>query len=192
MPDDNSCLKYLSELKWKNGHQCKRCGHVKYCSGLKEYDRQCTRCGYIESATAGTIFHKVKFSIRKAFWIVYFVSTNKKGISSTELSRKLQLRQKTCWLFKEKVMRAMASSVGHLLEGEVEIYDFVIGQQEEGVRGRKNKNKKLVILAVEKSGKGVNRIYAKSIEKLDKKTVKFFIKEHISQQAQIRTDAFST
>ena len=38
--------------------------------------------------------------------IIYLVSTNKKGISSCELSRKLQLRQKTCWLFKQKLMKA--------------------------------------------------------------------------------------
>jgi hypothetical protein len=44
--------------------------------------------------TAGTLFHKVKFPLLKAFYIVYFVATSKKGISSTELSRKLSLRQK--------------------------------------------------------------------------------------------------
>ena len=38
---------------------------------------------------AGTLFHKVKFDLIKAFWIVYFLSTNKKGFSSTELARKL-------------------------------------------------------------------------------------------------------
>ena len=49
------------------------------------------------------------------------------------MSRKLQLRQKTCWLFKQKVMQAMASSDQHPLEGKVEVDEFVIGQQEEGV-----------------------------------------------------------
>jgi hypothetical protein len=49
----------------------------------------------------------VKFDLVKAFYIVYFVATNKKGITSTELSRKLELRQKTCWSFKRKVMKAM-------------------------------------------------------------------------------------
>jgi len=44
---------------------------------------------------------------------------NKKGISSTELSRKLGLRQKTCWYFKRKVMRAMASSDNYPLIGNV-------------------------------------------------------------------------
>jgi hypothetical protein len=41
-----------------------------------------------------TLFHKVKFPLLKAFYIVYFVAASKKGISSTELSRKLGLYQK--------------------------------------------------------------------------------------------------
>ncbi len=38
----------------------------------------------------------------------------------TELSRKLGLRQKTCWLFQHKVMKAMASSGKYPLMGKVE------------------------------------------------------------------------
>jgi hypothetical protein len=56
------------------------------------YDRQCTRCGYVESPTAGTLIHRLKFPLLKAFYIVYYVSTCKSGVSSTELSRKLELR----------------------------------------------------------------------------------------------------
>ena len=94
----------------------------------------------------------MKFSILKAFWIVYYVSTSKKGIASTELSRKLQLRQKTAWLFKQKVMRAMKSSGNQPLEGDVDVDEFVVGQQEEGSTGRQKGQKKLVAIAIEKHG----------------------------------------
>lgn len=109
-PDIDSCMKYLSELKWSSGFVCPQCGHTHFCNGHKPYVRQCTKCNKLVSPTSGTLFHKVKFSMLKAFYIVYYVSTNKKGIASTELSRKLGLRQKTCWLFKQKVMQAMKSS----------------------------------------------------------------------------------
>lgn len=104
------CLDYLVKRKWSNGFECSKCKNTKYGKAIKPHDRQCTKCNYIESPTAGTLFHKVKFDIVKAFYIVYFVRTNKKGITSTELSRKLELRQKTCWLFKRKAMKAMESS----------------------------------------------------------------------------------
>ena len=101
------CYQYLTELKWTTGFVCPNCGHTNYCNGKRKYDRQCTSCHRITSPTSGTLFHQLKFSVLKAFYIVYYVSTSKKGISSTELSRKLGLRQKTCWKFKGKVMKAM-------------------------------------------------------------------------------------
>jgi hypothetical protein len=120
-PDDSSCLKYLANEKWKDGYTCVHCGHTKYCAGNSDYSRQCTKCRKIESPTAGTLFHKVKFPLLKAFYIIYYISTNKKGISSTELSRKLELRQKTCWMFKQKVMKAMESSKQHPLTAKVDV-----------------------------------------------------------------------
>ena len=191
-PDSESCLQYLSDKKWSKGFVCKKCGHTRYCSGQLPYQRQCTKCRHNESPTSGTLFHKVKFPLVKAFWIVYYVSTNKKGISSTELSRKLELRQKTCWLFKQKVMRAMRSSGNNRMNGDVDIDEFVVGGQEEGVKGRKNKTKKLVVLAIEKSNKGVRRIYARKIEKSSKKILKDFIESTVSKDSSIRTDAFSS
>ena len=74
------------------------------------------------------------------------MSTNKKGISSTELIRKLDLCQKTCWLFKQKVMKAMRSSGNSPLSGKVEVDETVVGGQEDGVKERKNNKKKLVVV----------------------------------------------
>lgn len=112
----------------------------------RTHSRQCTRCNYKESPTANTLFHKVKFDLLKAFYIVYFVATNKKGIASAELSRNLSLRQKACWAFKRKVMKAMKSSDNHPITGTAEVDETVFGGAEEGVRGRKNRNKKLVVV----------------------------------------------
>ncbi len=154
-PDEESCYAYLANLKWANGFSCKKCGHQRSCRGVGKYDRQCTKCNYLETPTSGTLFHKMKFSILKAFWIVYFTATNKKGISSTELSRKLQLRQKTCWLFRMKVLQAMASSDLFPLQGQVEMDEYIAGHEGKG-SGDKKKRKKLVIIALEKAGRGVS------------------------------------
>ena len=153
--------------------------------------RQCTSCRYVESPTAGTLFHQVRFDLVKAFWIVYFVSTNKKGITSTELGRKLGLRQKTCWSFKRKVMRAMKGSGNHPITGVAEVDETVFGGQEEGVRGRKNKNKKLVVVGIEKKGKGVSRLYARVIPSADSGSLGSFMKDHIAAGAKVATDLWS-
>ncbi len=138
-PDDQACYDHLAKLKWPDGFVCEKCAHTHYCKGKFDRTRQCTKCGYQATPTSGTLFHKVKFPILKAFYIVYFVATNKQGISSTELSRKLDLRQKTCWSFRQKVMKAMASSLQYPMLGKVEVDGAVIGQQKEGSRARQNK-----------------------------------------------------
>lgn len=188
---DDKCLSYLSKLKWEDGYKCPKCNNTKYVKGFKIHDRQCSKCNYCESPTAGTLFHKVKFSLVKAFYIVYFISTNKKGITSTELSRKLELRQKTCWLFKRKVMKAMKSSGDFLLQGVVEVDETVVGGQEQGVRGRKNGKKKLVVIAIEKKKKGVSRFYAQVIDKANAVNLGGFMKKTIDKKAQIKTDEWT-
>ena len=43
-----------------------------------------------------------KFLTLIAFHIVFKISTKKKGISSIKLSNEFELRQMTCWAFKQK------------------------------------------------------------------------------------------
>lgn len=189
--DAEDCLKYLADLKWGKGFECRKCKHQHSCKGNAPYSQQCTSCRYVESPTAQTLFHQVKFDLHKAFYIVYFVSTNKKGITSTELSRKLNLRQKTCWAFKRKVMKAMKSSENHPIKGSAEVDETVFGGQEEGVKGRKNKKKKLVVVGVEKKKKGVSRMYARVIKKSSAKELGDFMKTHIDSKAKIKTDKWT-
>lgn len=190
-PTDNKCEEYLAGLKWKDGYACLKCGHGNYCNGRGPGDRQCTRCGHIESPTSGTLFHRCKFPLLKAFYIVYYVSTSKKGISSTELSRKLALRQKTCWLFKQKTMKAMESSRNFPMKGKVEVDETYVGGQDEQALGRNEGKKKVVVVAIEKKGKGVSRMYARVIETASKENLSAFMNDHISAEAEIRTDGWA-
>lgn len=187
----SDCLSFLAMLKWGEGYRCRKCGNTKSCNGITEGSLQCTKCNYSESPTANTLFHKVKFDLVKAFYIVYFVSTNKKGITSTELSRKLSLRQKTCWAFKRKVMKAMKSSGNYPITGAAEVDETVFGGQEEGVRGRQILTKKLVVVGIEKKKKGVSRLYARVIPNADAKSLGQFMKDHIAAEAHVTTDQWT-
>jgi two-component system, sensor histidine kinase LadS len=103
-PDEDSCYRFLSDLKWKNGYKCKKCGYGNFCEGQTEYSRRCTKCRYDESATAYTIFQGIKFPINKAFYILFLFYSSKEKLTSTEISRILFLRQKTCWSFIHKIV----------------------------------------------------------------------------------------
>jgi len=69
--------------------------------------------------------------------------TGKKEISSTELSRKLALRQKTYWLFRQKVAKAMESSRNLPMEGKVEVDETYVGCQDEDALDRNEGKKRL-------------------------------------------------
>ncbi|WP_236970821.1 IS1595 family transposase [Membranihabitans marinus] len=189
-PNDESCLKYLSEKKWKDGYKCQRCKKEKFCKSTKKYDRRCTSCGYIESPKANTLFHHMKFSLLKAFYIVYLVSTNKKGISSTELSRKLRLRQKTCWLFKHKVMQAMASRKKYSISNDAEVMTCELGINQIVRDGIKIKKKKLAVLAHEKKSKGRGKTYGHKVSNLSAKELIIIFNDHIDKATHIKTNGW--
>lgn len=102
-PTDFACLKYLEELKWNEGYECRKCANNKFIALQKMLSRRCTKCGYIESATADTIFHSTKFPLTKAFYLVYYCSQKNQNYSLSELSEMLDLRKNTCWSFHKRI-----------------------------------------------------------------------------------------
>jgi len=188
---DEDCFRYLADIKWKETEfQCKKCGHTKYCHGVKPFSRRCMKCKYDESPTAGTLFDKCKFPLQLAFHIAFKISTKKKGMSSLELSREFELRQKTCWEFKWKIQQAMQSSKLHPINGIVHVDEFYIGGPEEGKPGRSKGDKKLVIVAIEIVKGGVGRAYAQVISDASNTSFKPFFETYIRKDAKIVTDVW--
>lgn len=186
--NDNDCYEYLSLVKWEDGYICRKCGNDKYYNGKKPFSRRCLKCKYDESPTVNTMFEKLKFSILIAFHIVFKISTKKKGMSSLELSSEFELRQKTCWSFKQKVQEAMKSTLRSPLTRVVNADEFVIGGPEEGKKGRSKGDKKLIVLAIEILEDGVGRAYAEVIENSSAKELGGFLKKYVSKDAKIVTD----
>lgn len=189
---DEDCLEYLASVKWEDKEfVCKKCGYHKYCKGVKPHSRRCIKCQYDESPTAGTMFDKCKFSLLLAFHIIFKIASKKKGMSSLELSKEFELRQKTCWEFKWKIQQAMQSSKRYPLEGEVYVDKFLIGGQEEQKRGRSKGKKRLVVVALEKVRDGVGRAYAQVIENASAKEFKPFFTTYINKTAKVTTDEWN-
>ncbi len=106
IPDNESALNLLSEIKWKDGFVCSKCGSTNYCKGKSLSSRRCTRCKKEESATAHTIFHRCKIPINSALEIAYLVC-NVAAISSYEIGRQLDMRHMTCYGFQKKVIACL-------------------------------------------------------------------------------------
>jgi len=192
-PDDKSCLAYLSELKWVEGYVCKKCGHTKFTVRKKNLARDCNRCHHVESPTAGTMFHRVRFGIRKAFGIIFEMSATTKGLSSSQVARRYGISRTTAWSFMHKVRTAMQSSRKYPMKGNVQVDEFVFGGKESLKQGRsKDSKKKKLIGALELNTSGkVKRVYFKKIEDYSSKSLCEIFDSHISSEAQVVTDKWT-
>ncbi len=106
-PDRETCFKYLSEIKWKNGYTCRKCNHKTYLTGNLPYSRRCTRCRYDESVIAYTLFQNSRIPINKAFYMLFMIYSTNGKISSHKLSEILSIRQSTCWVYSSKMKKAL-------------------------------------------------------------------------------------
>ncbi|HLW14917.1 MAG TPA: IS1595 family transposase [Flavobacteriaceae bacterium] len=186
---DLDCKEYLAGLKDKNGYKCLKCNHVA-CQVKSDFARQCNICGYRESATANTLFHKVKFGIRKAFFICFEMATTTKSLSASYMGVRYGVTEKTARLFMHKIREAMASSGNHPMDGNVHVDEFVLGGYEEGKVGRSyDSKKKKAVTAVQLTDKGkVRRVYSLSIQDFSAKSLQNIFVQHISQEAHVTTD----
>lgn len=111
-PDNDSCFKFLGEIKWKNSegvdhYECRKCRHDHYFHGHSPYSRRCSKCDYDESVIAHTIFQNTRIPINKAFYMVFLIYTTKGKISSHKLSEILSIRQSTCWAYGSRIKKIM-------------------------------------------------------------------------------------
>jgi len=186
---DEDCKEYLAYMKWSEGYECLKCGH-KAGQSRKDSSIVCNKCSHIESPTANTLFHKVKFGIRKSFFICFEMATTTKSLSASYVAERFGVTEKTARLFMHKVREAMKSSGKHPIKGVVHIDEFVIGGKEEGKVGRSyNTKKKKVVCAVGLTEEGkVERMYSMRIDNYSAKELKKLFDKHISADATITTD----
>lgn len=186
---DDNCKEYLANLKWDLGFICLKCEYAK-SQIRKDFSRTCNKCSHTETASANTLFHKVKFGLRKAFFICFEMSTTTKSLSASYMGVRFGVTEKTARLFMHKVREAMKSSENHPMEGIVHIDEFVIGGKEKGKVGRSyNSKKKKIVTAVELTDTGkVKRMYALKIDNYSAKELETIFDKHIDKNAKITTD----
>ena len=186
---DEDCKEYLAGIKWDDGFECRKCGHKK-SQVRKDFSRTCNICSHQESATSNSLFHKVKFGVRKAFFIVFEMTTSTKSLSASYVSVRFGVTEKTARLFMHKVREAMKSSGNNPMDGTVHVDEFVLGGREKEQIGRSYKAKrKKAITAVQLTDDGkVKRMYAMKIDDFSAKSLKYIFVNHISRDAKVTTD----
>lgn len=125
----------MAGIKWKDGFKCVRCDHSKFTIRKKNFARDCNSCHHIESPIVGTMFHRVRFGLRKAFTVIFELSATTKGISTKQIANRLKISRTTTTNFIKKVRISMASSGSKPMIGQVFVDEFVFGGKEDLKQG---------------------------------------------------------
>ena len=171
---DSNCKEYLGNIKWKDGYSCRKCGNYSY-QVRNNFSRTCNKCSDTESPTANTIFHRVRFGVRTAFFICFEMATTTKSLSATQMGVRYGITEKTARLFMLKIREAMSSSQNHPMEGNVHVDEFVLGGYEQGKVGRSyNAKKKKAVTAIELTDDGkIKRMYAMPIADFSARSLQY-------------------
>ncbi|MCK4307387.1 IS1595 family transposase [candidate division WOR-3 bacterium] len=125
-PTQEDCIAYLEEVKWRGKPQCPYCKSYKSTPLKKEKRHHCNNCNTSYSVTVRTIFHKTKLDFQKWFLAISLILNARKGISSRQLSRHLNINKDTAWYMSMRIRKAMLEE-RELMEGIVEMDEIYIG-----------------------------------------------------------------
>ena len=190
--DEQACADYLFALRWPQGFVCPKCEMLGEPYRLSRQRLMCRHCRSQSSVTAGTVFEKTRISLSDWFAAVWYITSQKSGVSALGLQRVLGLGSyQTAWTMLHKLRRAMVNPNREPLNGIVEVDETFIGGQEAGKRSAiQYIAKKIpIIIAIElRDPKGFGRVRLRRLSSATKEEVLPFIQKEIERGAVIHTD----
>ncbi len=122
---------------------------------------------------------------------MWFVTSQKNGFSALGLQRELGFGSyETAWTWLHKLRRAMVRPDRDLLSGDVEVDETYVGGPQEGKRGRGAANKTIVVVAAERSGRGIGRIRLRRIGDVSAGSLRTFVRGAVAPSGVIQTDGW--
>jgi len=157
--DADAAREELERTLWPHGPVCPRCGGLDRITAVKGGRAGLLRCGPCKrqfTVTVGTVFESSHVPLNLWLQAVYLMCSSKKGISSHQLMRTLEVQYKTAWFMAHRIREAMKA--GNLppiggVGATVEIDETFIGSKREkapNARGYAHKN--AVLTLVERGG----------------------------------------
>jgi transposase-like protein len=196
---DEIARRHLESIRWQNGIVCPKCG----CTGQRKFStiaanpakkvraglRWCAECKSQFTVTIGTIFEDSHIPLRKWLIAFYMICSSKKGISSLQLQRNLNLGSyRTALFMAHRIRHALKSEVfATKLSGIVEADETFVGGFASGQgTGTTSGNKVPVFAMVQRGGP----VRAKVMPTVNGANLKQAIYENVEICSEIHTDSY--
>ena len=211
--DEKACKEYFKQFREKQGIRCSKCDSENF-HWLKNYDRwQCRGCQKQISLRSGTLLEASNLPYHYWIYAIFLMTNTKKGISAMEMQRQLgHKRYDTIWAMMHKIRKAMGNRDNkYQMEKIVEFDDAFVktssDYKEDDTygkrRGRGTLNKAPIAMMastepgdpvqMKKANKKSSRLRYIKMELIEDQTSESFedeVKEHVSSDAELRTDNF--
>lgn len=181
-PTEQSCIDHLEKLRW-NGFVISPFDSTSKVYKCKNNRYRCKNTGKYFNVKTNTLFDNTKIELQKWFAAIWLVTSHKKGISSLQLSRDIDVTQKTAWFMLQRIRNCFGIENNNELTNTVEMDETYVGgknknrHQEKKVehsQGRSVKDKTPVFGMVERGGKlNAKVVKDTACETLTQETVKY-------------------
>jgi transposase-like protein len=137
-PDEQTCIDHLEILRWDGEvvSPFDATSKVYKCKGNKF---QCKNTGKYFNVKTNTIFDNTKIELQKWFLAIWLVTSYKKGISSVQLAKELDITQKSAWFLLQRIRNCFGIDDEEQLDGIIEADETFVG----GKNKNRHKDKKV-------------------------------------------------
>ena len=127
-PTQESCVKHLEKIRWGDKPICVYCRSTNTNPLNQEgrFRHYCNGCCKAFNVTVGTIFHGTHVPLQKWFLLISLMQNAKKGLSSLQASRDIEVSQTSTWSMMHRIRKAMSDD-GSLLSGIIEMDETYVG-----------------------------------------------------------------
>ena len=156
---------------------------------------ECCECHERTSPTAGTIFDRTRTPLTVWFMACWLFASQKDGISALALKRALEIgSNQTAWAMLHRLRSVVVRPGRERLKSDVEVDETYIGGEEPGLRGGRQKGKKVMVgVAVERQQpKGFGRCRMVPIPDASAETLRSFLVDNVEPGAKVITDGWGS